>query len=258
MIDKLCPSKRQKKQCAIGYGWDFVWRLWILLLGQPASQLHGEITGNASLIKLHHWNTDAHTINGKIIACHACCGKWNFLPIFADIWLARSSKLFLYGTNELFNHLFLSVLENSQSAVNGLSLSFYLFLLYSVLHFRLFSFRNLFPSSYLKHVRISAYCLTPVYVSRGAFSFSVLNKYQSLNFHVMSLMLSVNNFSPKSKILTKKTDNLDLSETIKFMHTFINVSYFSSCYSNWWGKGSRWPVALLHRSRWHWIWAALK
>lgn len=94
MIDKLCPSKRQNKQCAIGYGWDFVWRLWILLLGQSASRLHGEITGNASLIKLHHWNTDAHAINGSIIACHACCGKRNFLTIFADIWLARSSKLF--------------------------------------------------------------------------------------------------------------------------------------------------------------------
>lgn len=37
--------------------------------------------------------------------------------------ISQVLQTFLYGTNELFNHLFLSVLENSQSAVNGLSLS---------------------------------------------------------------------------------------------------------------------------------------
>lgn len=177
MIDKLCPSKKQKKQCAIGYGWDFVWRLWILFLGEPASQLHGEITGNASLIKLHHWNTDAHAINGKIIACHACCGKWNFLPIFADIWLARSSKLF-YMEQMNYSTTCFCLCWKTARVLSMASLSFCLFLLYSVLHFSLFSFRNLFlplisnTSEYLHTASHLCVC-----VSRDAFSFSVLNKY---------------------------------------------------------------------------------
>jgi len=43
--------------------------------------------------------------------------------------ISQVLQTFLYGTNELFNHLFLPVLENSQCAVNGLSLFLYFILL---------------------------------------------------------------------------------------------------------------------------------
>lgn len=46
----------------------------------------------------------------------------------------------------------------------------------------------------------------------------------------MSLMRLVTTFSPKSKILTKKNDNLDLFETTVYVQIFSNVSYFSSLF----------------------------
>ncbi len=159
----------ENKHCAIIYGWDFVWRLWILLLGQPASQSNGEITGNASLIKLHHWNTDARAINGKIIGCHACCGKRNFLPISADIWLARSSKLFFIWNKWIIQPP-VSVCAGKQPKCCQWPLSHFLSLSIICL-LVLFSFRNIFPF-YL--------------------NLCVCVRYQSLNFlWVMVLKLSV-------------------------------------------------------------------
>lgn len=40
--------------------------------------------------------------------------------------ISQVLRTFLFGTNELFNHLFLSELENSQGAVIGLSLPLFL------------------------------------------------------------------------------------------------------------------------------------
>lgn len=130
--------------------------------------------------------------------------------------ISQVLQTFLYGTNELFNHLFLSVLENSQSAVNGLSLSHFLSLYYFFLHILLFSFHNLFPSSLSHHQ-----CILPQNVCIIVlFGFSVFNKYQSLNFlcHVLDALspLLILNL----KILTRKTCIL------VYVQTFTNVSYF--------------------------------
>jgi len=40
----------------------------------------------------------------------------------------------------------------------------------------------------------------------------------------MSIMLSVTTFSPKSKILTKETDNSDMFETLQFMYRYLLMS----------------------------------
>lgn len=79
-------------------------------------------------------------------------------------------QTFLYGTNELFNHLFLSVLENSQSAVNGLSLSLSVSVYYFFYTFSSSLFRNLFPSSLSQHPCIRPYSAF-MCVYQGAFWF---------------------------------------------------------------------------------------
>ncbi len=199
---------------------DFVWRLWILLLGQPASQSNGEITGNASLIKLHHWNTDAHAINGKIIACHACCGKRNFLPIFTDIWLARSSKLF-YMEQMNYSTTCFCLCWKTAKVLSMASLSHFLSLS-SFLHVLLFSFRNLFPSSLSQHP-----CILPHSVCASVcflvFLFSINISHwtfcESCYLSCQSPLLIL--------ILTKKTDILELFESIKFMYRYLLISYFS-------------------------------
>ncbi len=140
------------------------------------------------------------------------------------------------------------------------SLSHFLSLSVLFLHVLLFSFRNLFPSSLSQHP-----CILPHNVCASVcflvFLFSINISHwtfcESCYLSCQSPLLIL--------ILTKKTDILELFESIKFMyrylliyHTFPPLSFISFCYSNWWGKGSRWPVALLPRSRWHWMWAALR
>lgn len=43
----------------------------------------------------------------------------------------------------------------------------------------------------------------------------------------MSLKLSVTTFNLKSEILTKKTDILELFESMKFIYGYLLISYFS-------------------------------
>lgn len=114
--------------------------------------------------------------------------------------ISQVLHIFLYGTNELFNHLFpvLSMAPLFHFLSFSIILRFILFCMFSSSLFVIF----LLPL-FLKTHQHPCILLHSVYF-RVLFGSSVLNKYQSLIFlWVMSFMLSVTTCNLTSEILTK-------------------------------------------------------